>query len=118
MDATKLTVSPDTLRFQPMARGKKTKLRRQNIIDLIQSKPSGTPIGLQEFAVVTQTTPSNAWRLVRTMIKRGAISQDRISERRAAYRVNGPVTTKKLDMPIPPPTTATPPTQCSISDYA
>ena len=44
MDATKLTVSPDTLRFQKMSRGKRAKLRRQNIIDLINSKPYGTPI--------------------------------------------------------------------------
>ena len=103
MDPSKLTISPDTLRFQKMARGKKSKLRRQNIIDLINGKPYGTPISYTEFAAATQTAPSATRSLVRTMARKGIVSQDQISPYRITYRVNGPITTRKL---LPPPSSS------------
>ena len=108
MDASQVTISPDTLRFKPMSKGKRTKLRRQAVIDLIKSKPYGTPIILAEFSAVTQLKgTAAAWGLVKTMLKHGTISRDEVGPKKYAYRVNGSVRTTKL---LPPPAQPTAPT--------
>lgn len=91
MDASKVTVSPDTLRFTKMSRGRKAKLRRQNIVDLINSKPYGTPITLAEFGSVTQLSIAGAYSLIETMVKHGVVSKDKLDGNRYTYRVNGAV---------------------------
>ncbi|MDE2106077.1 MAG: hypothetical protein KGL39_53130 [Patescibacteria group bacterium] len=95
MDASKVTVSADTLRFQKMDKGRKTKLRRQNIIDLIKSKAYGTPITLAEFGTAAQLTASSAYSLIETMVKNGVISKDKLEGQKYAYRVNGAVWVSK-----------------------
>src|SRR5690242_5470539 len=99
-----------------MSVGKKTKLRRQNIIDLINSRPYGTPIRLREFAAVAQLSESSAWSLINTMVDKGVISRDQISRYKSAYRVNGLVTTRKIDKPTPlePTTTISAPADTPV----
>ena len=107
MDASKVTVSPDTLRFQKMDKGRKAKLRRQNVIDLIKSKPYGTPITLAEFGAAAQLSTGAAHSLIGTMVKHGVISQDTLGSRRYAYRVNGAVWVSKKPLTAQPPQKAT-----------
>lgn len=109
MEVSKLSISPETLRFQKMSKGKRAKLRRQNIIDLIKSKPFGTPISLEEFAAAIQVkSTGTAYSMLSTMIKQGIVSKDKIDGRHITYSVNGPVTTRalsfspeRLDQPKP-----------------
>jgi hypothetical protein len=95
MDASKLTISPDTLRFQKMSRTRKAKLRRQNVIDLIRSKPYGTPITLAEFAQVAQVTDNGAFGILRYMVRKGMLNKDVINRRHVAYTINGPITVRR-----------------------
>lgn len=99
MDASKVTVSPETLRFQKMSKGRKAKLRRQNVIDLIKGKPYGTPITLADFCAVTQLSTGSAYSLIQTMVKHGTISKDKLDGRKYAYRVNGAVWVTKKSQP-------------------
>lgn len=105
MQASKLTIDPDKLRFEKMTHAKRSKLRRQNVIDLINSKPYGTPITMREFVDVTQTTSVQG--LLKTMIKKGVITKQPITHRKIAYSVNGaPKTIKppvELVVATPPP---------------
>lgn len=134
MEASKVTINPDVIRFQKMDRAKRTKLRRQNIIDLIKSKPYGTPIKLAEFAYVAQCTDASAYALIKTMIKKGIISKDYISRFRITYSVNSeprtitpaqkptaaPQAALELEPPVVAETSAEPvtaPTR-SLEDYA
>lgn len=73
MDASKLTIHPDHLRFKPMAHSKKLELRRENIKALIRSKPAGTRIDMKDFAKVTGTDPHLTASMIKTMVKRKEI---------------------------------------------
>jgi hypothetical protein len=88
MDASKLSVSPDHIRFTPMGRNKKAQLRRKNVITLIRSKPAGTPITLSEFQVAcAYTSTTAAYELVKDMIKRGTIVRTVEGFNRHSYTV-------------------------------
>jgi hypothetical protein len=112
MDASKVTVSPETLRFKKMSPGKRSELRRKNIIELIESKPFGTPITLAEFAAVCSFTDASAHAMLTTMVKKGIISKNPISKAKIAYSVNGeprvikpktevePTPTRQIDMDV------------------
>lgn len=105
MEASKVSINPDFIRFEKMPRGKKTALRRQNVIDLIKSKPLGTPIVLSEFQAVTgHTTETSAWALIKTMIKKKKISRVAVEGRvnKFCYVVNDAKTVKPAAIAAPP----------------
>lgn len=97
MEASKLSISPEHLRFKPMSKGKRSALRRENIKALIRSKPAGTVLGLADFAAATQATEASAYSMLKTLIKRGEIIKipDDLHNRRYSYVVNEPVTKKQ-----------------------
>lgn len=111
MEASKVSFSKETLRFTKMTRGKKANLRRQNIIDLINSRSYGSPISLTEFAVVTASSQSSAYALIKSMVKKGIITKQVISPRRTSYSVNGEVKVVK-------PVASIKPTNKVLGDYA
>lgn len=88
MNASKVTIDPQKLRFDKMSNAKRTQLRKQNMLDLIKSKPFGTPITLDEFAAVGAFTTPSAHNLLKHMIKEGIISKDK-SGNKVCYSVNG-----------------------------
>lgn len=96
MEASKLQISPEHLRFKPMTKGKRSALRRENIKALIRSKPAGTVLGLADFAAATQATEASAYSMLKTLIKRGEIIKipDDLHNRRYSYVVNEPTKTK------------------------
>lgn len=93
MEASKLKISPEHLRFKPMPKAKRSALRRENIKALIRSKPAGTVIALADFSAATQSSQASAHSMVKTMIKRGEIIKVYAEghARRYAYVVNEPV---------------------------
>jgi hypothetical protein len=101
MEVSTLTVSPEHLRFTKMSRARKTKLRKQNIIDLINSKPYGTQIQLSDFAAVCSFTVSSANQLLKRMVKSGRITKIALSPKRFAYSVNSEVQVTKPAVAIP-----------------
>jgi hypothetical protein len=105
MDASKLTVSPDKLRFQKMSPTKRLLLRRKNVIDLIKSKPYGSPITLAEFQAVTQLRGSGGVHsLLMSMVKKGMITKEKTNHRNIAWTVTGePRIVKPARHPVEPP---------------
>jgi hypothetical protein len=109
MDISKLTVDPEKLRFQPMLRGKRSALRRQNVIDLINSKPFGTCIKLKEFAAVCACTVPTAQAIVNRLVRQGIVTKTTYSPKAIGYSVNGDVRVLKpasqppAIVPTPPP---------------
>lgn len=89
MEASKLTINPETLRFQKMPRDQKATLRKRNIIDYIQSKPYNTPIAMTELATVASCTVGNVSLIVRHLEKRGIITRTALGRQQTAYAVNG-----------------------------
>lgn len=73
MEASQLKIAPEHLRFKPMPRAEKLRLRRENIKAYIKSKPAGTVITMSEFAKVSAQLEQNAYSMIKTMIKRGDI---------------------------------------------
>jgi len=125
MQASSVTISPETLRFNKMSPGKKAKLRRKNIIELIKSKPVGTPIRLREFAAVTLTKAENCQRVLRQMVKEGVLSSEKLGPHKSspvAYFVNNARITRTTatDRSAPPPTEPafSPRYTRTVSDYA
>lgn len=93
MEASKLQISPEHLRFKPMTRAKRSALRRENIKSLIRSKPAGTTISLAEFAAATQSTDGAVFSMLKTLAKRGEIIKiaDDQHKSKYSYVVNEPV---------------------------
>lgn len=73
MEASKLVISPENLRFKPLPRKRKLELRRENIKAYIKSKPAGTVISFSEFANITSQSEPNVYSMIKTMVKRGEI---------------------------------------------
>ncbi len=108
MDASKVTVSPQYLRLERMGRNKRASLRRQNVLDLIRSKPAGTPITLAEFqAVCSYDTTAAAYGLLKTMINRGTIVREQEGLNRHSYVVAADAVKArgKNSQPAPAPST-------------
>lgn len=103
MEASKLTISPERLRFDPMTKGKRAKLRHQNILDLINSKPAGTPISLLDFTRVTGSKDATVHAMLKTMIKWGVIIRvpSEGNNRSYCYTVVGKAVTKAQAQPAP-----------------
>ena len=97
MEASKLSISPEHLRFKPMTRAKRSELRRQNIKALIRSKPAGTVLSLADFAAATQSSEGAVFSMLKTLTKRGEIIKiaDDVHNRKYSYVVNEPVSKKQ-----------------------
>lgn len=96
----RVKISPETLKYnKTLTAGKRTQLRKQNIIDLINSKPSGTPITNAQFAKVTAHRFANgAGSIVTQMVKDGILARVQTrpdSKAPYTYTVIGKVKTKK-----------------------
>lgn len=86
MEASKITLSDkykSAMQNPTLSRNKRLKLKRQLILELIRSKPSGTPIKLSEISRLI-TAPgnvirdSNADRVIKNMVRDGLITAERI----------------------------------------
>lgn len=123
MDASKLTIDPEKLRFQKMMPGKRAQLRRKNMIDLINSKPAGTPLRLEEFEAVTRTSSANVHSVIQNMVKDGVITKTLVegTKNRYCYSVVSNVKVKQPKLPAVPITETAPVQQFpaqTIEDYA
>lgn len=90
MEASKLTIDPNHLRFDKMTNGKRSKLRKENIKSLIRSKPAGTLIMVSEFQAVTMSSNPSTSVMLKNMVKRGEITrhQDDHFKSRYSWAVN------------------------------
>jgi hypothetical protein len=107
MQASKVSINPNFIKFENMSPGKRAQLRRQNIIDLIRSKAAGTFIPMSEFQAVTQhKKASGAWSLIQGMIKAKIISRVPIdgTYNKYSYVVNEDVKTIKSAVTSAAPT--------------
>ena len=97
MEASKLTISPEHIRFKTLTPAKRAELRRENIKALVRSKPAGTIIMLPEFAMVTAGKPGTVHAMLKTMLKKGVITRqtDDNFKARFSYTVNEDVKVKK-----------------------
>lgn len=79
MEASKVTISPQTLNGPIMTRKRKLKLRRSLILEYIRSKPAGTPISTSELIQAGQyKSYGSGWQQLQTMKKKGIIIQEQI----------------------------------------
>lgn len=126
MDASKLTIDPDKLRFQKMSHKKRSELRRKNMLDLINSKPAGTALSLQEFEAVTRTSSANVHAVIQHMVKEGVVTKTLVegTKNRYCYSVVAAVTVKapkEVPQPAITETTAAATEQfpaMTLGDYA
>jgi hypothetical protein len=97
MEASKLTINPDHLRFQPLPAAKKTELRRKNILDLIRNTPNGTKLRLVDFQKAgAYKTTASAWGMVSTLLKHGTIVREREGLSGYSYYVAADAVKKQL----------------------
>lgn len=73
MEASKLVISAENLRFKPMSRGKRSQLRKENIKALIRSRPAGSKITSKDSQAVTGAKYQTAWAMLNAMVKKGEI---------------------------------------------
>lgn len=86
MQASKVNVSPELL-SEHLTKERKTKLRHERVIELIESKPAGAQIRLGEFAAVTDMKPDSVHYLLKQMAKSGLISIEKLSPHELTYHV-------------------------------
>lgn len=86
MNASNVTISPELLSGS-LDKKRKTQLRRQHIIELIESKPTGAQIKLSEFGAVTDMKPNSAHHFLKQMAKAGLISIEKLSPHELTYHV-------------------------------
>lgn len=75
MEASKLVISAENLRFKPMSRGKRSQLRKENIKALIRSRPAGSKITSADFQAVTGAKYQTIWSMLNSMIRKGEITR-------------------------------------------
>lgn len=85
MEASKLTIDPNHLRFDKMSNGRRSKLRKENIKALIRSKPAGTIIKVSDFQKVTMSSNPSTSVMLKNMVKRGEISRYRDEQFKSRY---------------------------------
>lgn len=100
MDVSKLTISKETMNMNKLTNKRKRKLRENRIIELIRSKPTGTPIPIKEFMKPGNfNTEGNAYFFIQTMVDKGLIrklsSLDKFTNG-LAYEVCADVKTKPI----------------------
>lgn len=122
MEASKVSVSAHYLKFERMGRNKKADLRRRNVLDLIRSKPSGTPITLAEFQEVCAfTTTAGAYGLIKTMLDRGTIVREVEGLNRHSYYIAADAVKREREKErgtTPQTEIVTPPATNALTDYA
>jgi hypothetical protein len=125
MEASKLTIDPEHLRFKKLPLKKRAELRKRNVIDLIRSKPIGTPIANYEFQTVMATRGSGHTSLIlKKMLEKGVITRVPADGKSgSSYVVNADVKTKPKQIDTPPQVepqeiTATPTDFKTLEDYA
>lgn len=97
MDASKISVNPELLKFRPLTQIQQRKIREQRIIELIRSKPAGTKIKLRDFAAVIELTPDSTRRLIYRMIERKKLSQFPVTgQARKSYTVLADIKVQKV----------------------
>lgn len=102
MEASKVSLSADTLQSSSLKHGDKMRLRLQALTDYIQSRPYMAKITYRDLMHVLQVNyQADARKVVLRAEKEGLITRHELGIRKFAYTVNGVVTTKKLDAPKP-----------------
>lgn len=121
MEASKVMIGDKTYDMNHLRGGKKTNLRRKLIIGFIQSKPSGTTIGMPEFQHVGRfSTNANTHTFVSRMIRDGVIQRhDGDRPKTYFYSVTGSVrvsTPKKVVDQLPDPDNKNPDINGFVAD--
>lgn len=86
MQASKVEVNSELLSEQ-LPKKRKAELRRQRIVELIESKPVGAQIKLVEFATVTNMSTGSVHGFLQQMVKRGIISVEKLTPSELTYHV-------------------------------
>jgi hypothetical protein len=119
MEASKVSISPEHLRFEVKGRNKRADLRRRNFLELIRSKPAGTPITLAEFQEAgAYSTTAAAYGLLKTMLDRGTIVRNVEGLNRHSYVIAADVVkaSQAADVEeVPKPVVAPDPPQRGVS---
>jgi len=86
VDASKVNISPEML-SKHLTNKRKTEIRHQRIIELINSKPVGAHIKLGEFGAVTNMSEGAIHKFLRRMAASGLISIEKLSPHELTYHV-------------------------------
>ncbi len=97
VQATNVKISEQTLFKNKMTGKRKTALRRKLVLELIESKPAGTPITMREFKAVGYfSTEANTHSFVQRMIRDGIVARyDTEKPRKHTYASLGKIKTIK-----------------------
>lgn len=99
MQASKVTITPETqeaIRFRPLSKKQKRKLRQDRIKELIASRKPFTRIMTKEFGAVTDLPDNTVWSIVRGMARRGEIQMINLSKRTYGFALPGDIKVTKL----------------------
>jgi hypothetical protein len=100
MEASKVTINPDKLKYEQMTEKQRTELRARNIIDLIRNTPAGERITLMQFMKAAgYRTYQSADSKLKSMIRQGLISKTELDHPKTyAYSINdGTLTAPKRE---------------------
>jgi hypothetical protein len=121
MEASKVTINPDKLKYEQMTKKQRNELRGRNIIDLIRNTPAGERITLMQFKEASgYRTFQSADGKLKSMIMQGLISRIELDRPKTyTYSINdGTVLAPKREPAKEvKPLDAQPPFQ-SLGDYA
>lgn len=105
MEVSKVKLRPETFQLaqRPMSRKRKTKLRRELILEYLNDRPYGKRVKMAELQRVGQfTTPQAADVFIKKMVRDGVIVRHELGLRAYFYTVPGKLVSRKI-LSAPPP---------------
>ncbi len=89
MEARRVQITPITQQklAGPLSLSERIALRRNKIIEYIKSKPLGTPIRVEEFALEAKLSKANAQIYITKMIEDGTIFREAITPKKFCFSV-------------------------------
>lgn len=88
MEASKVTIDPNTMRSAVMSNKRKRELRTELVKAYIRSVPSGSPITIKELGLAAQFTDkqaASANQFVTRLVLNGVLQRERIPHKNASY---------------------------------
>lgn len=107
MEATKVTITRETMTKNKLTPKQKTRLLENKIIELIKSKPAGTPLSYADFGAVIDQSVGGAFSVITRMLRDGKIGRVENEIKSGHSRYSYYVITskgKKLEIPEAPKT--------------
>lgn len=92
MEASKVEVREELIKFKPISNKAKNALRKQRIKDLIERRPYMSRINSLDMAEAAQLSPAGAWAMALRMVQQGEIVKHNLSAKTYAFTLNPPVT--------------------------